>query len=208
MGDIYWSLHLPLASHLVNCFNLTTAIETGTYFGSGTVHLASLCQQVYTIENDPQLYAFVNERYNQIENIDFRLGHSPSILRDLLPAIYTPTLFVLDAHWFPSSPRADFSSGSQCPILEELKAIEKHCLSKSSSVIMIDDADMFLGSLPTSFRQKDFPSIVKVIDSAMHALDEPSVEVIDDVIIIGPSKIKSVVEEYIIWKDKIGYPLH
>lgn len=206
MGDVYWSLHIPLASQLVKRFNIRVAVETGTYFGSGAVHLASLCERVYTIENDPLLHSFVSTYYNNISNVEFINDSSPIALKKILPAIETPVLFVLDAHWFHSSPRAEFSDGTQCPIVGELEAIENYCTTRSSSAIIIDDADMFLGALPAPFRSNEFPSIMLVIECVRRAFPSAAIDVLDDVIVAGPQGVEHVVADYLSWKERVGAP--
>jgi hypothetical protein len=206
MGDVYWGLHAPLASQLVRGLGLPMAIETGSYYGGGALQLAAMCEKVWSIEHDPILYEFTRFIYSQVKNIEFILGDSPTILSKILPSVSVPCLFVLDAHWFNSSPRREFAKDRPCPVLGELEAIKLHCTTLERSAIIIDDADMFLGALPPPFRGSEYPSIVRVIECLEGTLTNCHVQVLDDVIVGGPKDTIDLINEYQLWKEKAGAP--
>ena len=206
MGNIYWSLHLPLASRIASDLGLKLAIESGSYFGSGAVHLATICERVFSIENDPLLHEFCSKCYGNIKNIVWVCGKSDDALARICKKIHEPALFVLDAHWFPMSPRSEFSEGTLCPLMGELDAISKPLKELEESVIMIDDAAMFLDSLDRPFKRSDFPPITAVIEQLRGAMGFAYVEVVDDVIVAGPKAIGNSISWYREWRNRVGSP--
>lgn len=206
MGDVYWSVHAPLASRISKEYNIRYAIETGTFYGSGALQLAAMFEKVYTIESDPVLADFFIKNYGHISNIEINKGSSDIVLKRLLTGIDEPVLFFLDAHWFSTSPRSQFKDGSQCPITHELDAISQYLRRKDNSIIMIDDADMFLKSLPPEFNSIDFPSIGEILRYSKLALNTTYVDVMDDVIIAGPESLGSLLNNYELDRIKAGAP--
>ena len=206
MGGIYWGLHIPIASTMIKDFDIKIAIETGTFFSGGAIHLASLCERVITIDNDPVLHGFNAHYYSHISRIEYQLGGSPAVLQQILPEIEQPVLFVLDAHWFSCSPRKSHIEGSQCPLIAELHAIQKHAVALHGSAIIIDDADMFLGSLPAPMNNDDFPSIVQIIALLQKIFEDNEIDVLDDVIVSGPKGTKKMLDSYRLWTQKTGSP--
>jgi hypothetical protein len=206
VGEVFWGLHAPLAARLVRRFDLKVAVETGTYFGAGALQLASLCDRVWSIERDGELAEFAQETYAHVGNLTIVQGDSAECMERVLLEVDEPTLFFLDAHWFRLSPRADVALSPQCRVLEELEAIRSCCRHIERSVVMVDDALMFLGALPRPFVRKDFPSIIDVIDRLRGLSPSFHVLVTDDVIIAGPSAVQQVAAGYLQWRDRLGFP--
>lgn len=206
MGKVFPGLHAPLASELIRAFGLQNAVETGSYFGLGALHLAALCSKVWSIEADPSLVAFCRATYKQVHNLSFLHGDSPFVLETLLPQLEGPSLIVLDAHWFSSSANASFQFKEQCPILRELEAINCHLQFRDSSVIMIDDCQMFCRAKKLPYDVRQFPSIFTVSKIAASIITLSETEVVDDVLISGPTGVTSIVEAYLERRASVGTP--
>jgi len=96
---------------LVNEFKPSICVETGTYFGTSTPHLASFVSgKTYTIEIDPMIHSDAKERLSlsfPMFEIDCILGDSATQLNKLLQKL-DPTsekiLAYLDAHWLYALP--------------------------------------------------------------------------------------------------------
>jgi hypothetical protein len=92
-------------------FKPTVCIETGTYFGTSTPHLASLVSgKTFTIEIDPMIFQKAQDRLSrnfQMYDINCILGDSATELEKLLQKL-DPTkervLAYLDAHWLDALP--------------------------------------------------------------------------------------------------------
>jgi hypothetical protein len=204
MGDVFWGLHTPLAAKTVETLNLTTAIETGTYFGFGALQLGSFCDRVISIESDQRLSEFAATFYARARGVEFVSGSSPNVLPGLLAELKEPTLFVLDAHWFPMSFRPQIQPERQCYLDEELMLIGDWFRGGNSGAVLIDDAQMLLGSLRKPWRRADFPPITSVVDALRSFV--PWVTVTDDVLLGGPTELEAVVADYLRWRDELGFP--
>jgi hypothetical protein len=101
------------------------AIETGTFLGETTRHLANCFERVITIEKHSGFANIAKLRLENHSNIEMLIGDSAVQLSDALTSISSKAFFVyLDAHW-----------GSELPLGRELKALE----GKTDYVCMIDD---------------------------------------------------------------------
>lgn len=206
MGDVYWGLHLPLAA-AVRRSGITKAIETGSYFGAGALHLGALFENVWTIERNFELYDFCVEQYSELcANIAFVNGDSATELKRIATSVDGPFLYVLDAHWFPTDSLSDDGQLGQCPVIDELTQIAECGGCSNGSVVIIDDADMFLGSLPAPFRGREFPSIDELLIFLRTDLEAETVRVLDDVIVAGPSWLGESIEDYQRTARAVGGP--
>ena len=116
---------------LINVGGITCAIETGTYCGVTTEHLATLVESVVSIEVDPSYYSVAKERLGGSSTISLRLADSRSVLEELSAQSHVteqPTLFYLDAHW-----------GADLPLAAELTII---CAAWSRAIVVIDDFEV------------------------------------------------------------------
>ena len=154
-------------------YNLKIFVETGTYLGDMTNAVASIFDEIYSIELDPELFRLANIRFSGINKINLFQGDAGAVMLDVLKQVNGPSLFWLDAH---------FSSGATArgeldtPIQQELTQILNHPLAKHH-IILIDDARHFNG-------QGDYPTIISLQKSATTAgFNQFSVE--DDIIRIS-----------------------
>lgn len=145
--------HLPISElkAIIGKFkdfsNIKTFIETGTYEGDTILPMASVFKQLYTIEIKPEFSNSVRAKAQSrgITNINFIVGDSSVELEELLKTINESVVFFLDGHW------CGINTGlgkKDCPLLEELRAIQK--LHNHNSIIIIDDLRLF-----GTCRQKD-----------------------------------------------------
>lgn len=116
------------------------AIETGTLRGEFTVLLPSLFPTVHTIELSMALYA---QLPIEDKRINWHLGDSRIVMRDLLPTIKETCLFFLDAHWFNSriEGRSDGVVGhGDFPLWGELDLIAQRPFA---DLVVVDDFHAF-----------------------------------------------------------------
>ena len=208
MGDVYWGVHLPLAS-LISRNGVRFAVETGTFFGSGSVHLACLFERVWTIEKNPSLFKMCKSLYGHIDNIEFVNASAARGLEEILHSAPSPMLLFLDAHWFPNPALDESRSGSpilQCELLDEITVIARYQRANQGSIIIVDDADMFLGSLPPIFDDSQFPSISSIINALRDEFGADVVEVIDDVIFACSLENHPILDHYKEIRKNFGQP--
>lgn len=118
---------IPYYLYLKNQFGITTAIETGTWKGETTRFLASIFDQVHSIEIQEEFFVQASEELSSFSNLRLHHGNSPEVLQSILPELSSERiLFYLDAHWF-----------SYWPLLDELEAIGT--TRKDACIIIIDD---------------------------------------------------------------------
>lgn len=205
MGDVYWSVHAPLAA-LCARSGIDTAIETGTFFGVGTLQLAALFKSVWSIEKNEKLSSSVRSLYSACENVRFLNSPAPDGLRRVLNESEGPYFFFLDAHWFPAaSLKLDRDGKKHCEVVDEIAAIAEYCSASDGSIILIDDADMFLRSLPPVF-DDSFPTIFEIYDALRKQFSADFVDVIDDVIFASSIKNREIFETYLRFKKTSGAP--
>lgn len=114
-------------SMLKNRYNIEVAVETGSQYGYTTSFLASVFNEVHTIEIVPSSYQAAQNNLRHFSNAICHLGSSNEVLKDILPALESKSLlFYLDAHW-----------EEYWPLLDELEAISK--THKDNCIIVIDD---------------------------------------------------------------------
>jgi hypothetical protein len=205
VGDVFWGLHSPIAAGLIRGQGIRQAFETGTHFGFGALQLAALVENVWSVEVDPELHRFCTATYGSVKSIEFLEGDSAEHLAEFAKTCVRPTLFVLDAHWFPMSPRSSYRPTDLCPVLAELNALHGlHPETLRASAVIVDDAQMFLGSLKRPFVRAALPSITEVLEAVGALFDHVSVT--DDIIIGSNSKGLEAVKDYLHWRDQLGFP--
>lgn len=115
---------------LIDKFEITRIIETGTYLGGTTRQFAQMVKTVTTIELNDEHFNKASENLKECKNVFIHKGSSPEFLKAFLAGKFASgiddnLLFFLDAHW-----------GNYCPLLDELKIIAEF---KLKPVIVIHD---------------------------------------------------------------------
>jgi len=109
-----------IAKHGCRC-----AVETGTYAGATAVwfshHLPT-----HTIEINPIWAGRATAKFWE-HDIALYCGSSPYVLRNIVPRLQHPAIFLLDAHW-----------GQNWPLFDELDVLVAN--KQSDAVIIIHDA--------------------------------------------------------------------
>lgn len=105
--------------------------------------------------------------------------------------LHRPALFWLDAHW-SGGPTA--GEQNECPVLDEIRAINDWSLS-AESCILIDDARLFFGPPPPPHKLDQWPTFTEISDT-LRVVGDRYVTVLDDVVIAIPRAYKKVVDAY------------
>jgi len=156
--------HFPaqLAYNLSRNGHIETFVETGTYKGDTTRRAASIFEHVFTIEGDPHRYKKTLSTFMEYPNIVPLLGNSRIALYSLLKQINEPVIFWLDAHWCGGSAiEVSSANGDECPLLDELAAIQHHNLAHEH-IILIDDARLFQNPPPYPHDPAQWPTMQQI----------------------------------------------
>ena len=117
--------------------NIKYFVETGTYKADTTIMASKYFDKVYTTEIHPGLYTSAMNRANteNVSNINFYLGDSSTLLRQITPQVLDGAIFFLDAHISGSD--SGWNGTDRVPILKELDAILTYKIGPS--VFIVDD---------------------------------------------------------------------
>jgi hypothetical protein len=190
MGRETFGIPAWMAECLVEGLGLTGAVETGTYTGDSSRFLSTLVDDVWTIELSPTLHAKAIERHGDVPGIHFLLGDSAARLPEIVAELRGPVLYWLDAHWCEGETAG---ADDTIPLQGELETIDASA-SGADSVILIDDADFFLGGPWQGYGAGRYPSFIEVADR-LRAHHPRYVTVLDDVIMAGPPSARAVIEQ-------------
>ncbi len=142
-----------------------TWVETGTFMGATTRFLASISPKVCTVEPAQKLFERAKRRFANT-HVEVINGVSEEIFPSLLPTLSGDICFWLDGHY---SAGQTFKGATDCPVEDELKAIEANLASFGKVSILIDDVRCFLS---TAADFDDYPSIDYLVDwSRKHGLN-------------------------------------
>src|SRR5262249_4000430 len=142
---------------------LKAFVETGTFKGDSLEIALRFFPRCESVEASPQLYEQARVRFQGRDSVQLHLGDSPSFLRQKQAEFAgTPTPFLLDAHWC----NADDTSGatSQSPLLGELAGIGS---LHPDSVVLIDDARLYLCAPPAPHRFDNWPDLHSVVEALL-----------------------------------------
>jgi hypothetical protein len=192
MGAISFSLDQRLLNLLTSVLPLQTFVETGTFKGE-TLRLACpLFKECHSVELSPKLYRAAVKQFGGQAGVHLHHGPSPEFLRakrDRFASV--PTLFWLDAHWCVAEQTA--GGESQTPLLAELEAI--HALHPQS-VLLIDDARLYLCPPPAPHRAGDWPDFHAVVQALLPLSRGHRLMVLNDVILFYPENLRAAVSAY------------
>lgn len=185
MGAISFTIDPKLVHELRRHLPFTTFVETGTFRGETLDRVQSLFDECLSVELSDEHYEAARQRFAASLNIRLWHGDSAGFLRENR-ALYADksTLFWLDAHWCVGG---DTSEKSQCPLLQELAAIET---LNPQSALLIDDARLFLAPPPKPHEISDWPSFDSILERLHRLSREHAVICFNDVILFVPHNVQ------------------
>lgn len=187
MGAVTFSLDPRLIKVLKSKLKLNVFVETGTFKGETVESLKNIFERIYSIELSQEYYTQAQEKFKHFPHVTLLQGDSSTQLAAVIPQLNNEAaIFWLDAHWCVASNTA--GELSQCPLLGELQSIGQ---LHADSVIIIDDARLFLSAPPAPHEITHWPSfnsIIKTLSSLSHS---HHLIVVNDCIIYYPQKIEN-----------------
>jgi hypothetical protein len=192
MGAIHFSIDTGLATLFQRELSLQTFVETGTFEGNTINSMQPLFSRIFSVELSPHYHAKAVERFRDAKGVNLALGESPAFLKNKREEFKaSPVLFWLDAHWCS----AEHTSGqdSQSPLLQEIEAIGP---LHPDSVLLIDDARLYLCPPPKPHRCSDWPDWHDVTLALLKAGVAHRLMVLNDVVILYPARVEKKLREY------------
>ncbi len=192
MGAINFSLDEKLLEFLAHELPFKLFVETGAFRGDSLALASRFIPNCRSVEMSPELFGQLRARFQGQSNIQVRLGDSPSFLREHQGEFAgQAALFWLDAHWC----EAEHTSGqsAQSPLLAELAAL--HSLHPDS-VLLIDDARLYLCAPPRPHHCADWPDFHSVLTALLSLSSRHRMMVLNDVIIFYPERIVAAMHEF------------
>lgn len=146
--------------------NYNNFIETGTYGGDTIAHMNQYFSNLYTIEIKEEFYKHCVRKYRRTK-INFFLGDSSEVLKNLLPDIKDSSMFFLDGHWSAGNTG---KGKKDCPLYEELESIVK--FHKNKCLIIVDDVRLFgmgpnVGNEACNWEDINVSNILKVVENRL-----------------------------------------
>lgn len=192
MGAVSFSLDLTLVECLKSALPLSWFIETGTFKGDTIATMLPYFDCLISIELSKSLWKESSERFKNEECVQILQGDSGDMMLDLTASTKNQsTLYWLDAHWCVATNTT--GEQSQCPLLREIQGIGT---LGEQSVILIDDARLFLAIPPAPHDSNQWPTFAQLISALNSISQQHEIMVVNDVIVFYPLSARSVISQY------------
>ena len=192
MGAVYFSVDTELIRELKRHLPLEVLVETGTFEGDTVAQVRELFETLHTVELSEKYFEISRQRFLHDPAIFVSQGPSPDWLKQLVPRLLDqPVLYWLDAHWCVAEQTA--GEISQCPLIEELRAIGG---LNPQSVLMIDDAQLFLCPPPHPHESSQWPPFDLLVRELRALSPIHEMMVLNDVFLFYPGSVASAVQRY------------
>lgn len=192
MGAYDFSIDTDLVERLRGALPLSVFVETGTFEGEAVARVLPFFDELHSVELAPTYHAAASERFREHPNVRLHLGDSRDVLRDLRWELEARSvLYWLDAHWCAVEEIA--AAESQCPLLDELDAIGT---LNDESIVLIDDARLFLATPPPPHDPAEWPRFQEVIEKLVSLNAAHQISVVNDVIAFYPASCREAVSAY------------
>jgi hypothetical protein len=199
-------LPFHLVKPLLNKYKIPYLVETGTASGESARLASIFFSHVWTMEliDDRQ------EKEDSPDNITWLVGDSVELLPKIIEEISQTkvdgsskyyVLFYLDAHY--SGDKENETGFPECPVLKEIEAIAERGYE---SIIIIDDARLFLGHPPHPHNPEEWPSILEIFTLLKEKFPYHHITITDDYILAIPLHVRDVIDKE--WRERfpIRYP--
>lgn len=192
MGAVDFSIDVKLVDILRGALPLRVFVETGTFEGEAVNRVLRLFDEIHSVEHVATYAKNAAERFRAHQHVEIHCGNAPHVLRELSPRLQSESvLYWLDAHWCDAEGTAGIRA--QCPLLEELSAIGR---VNDESVVLIDDARLFLAPPPPPHTSADWPRLSQIVRSFDTLSASHEFMVVNDVIAFFPARITDEVVTY------------
>lgn len=183
-------------------------VETGTAFGASIKQASNYFDECYTIE----LSDGRGVENRVAGNINYYKGNTIDVLPQLVAQFktlkegvaegeYNYVLWWLDAHFDGDKPSD--SPYKDCYLLEELDIISEY---SQDSIIIIDDARLFMGYPPHPNNPNEWPTIQQIFSKFQEKFPYFFVTIVDDYILAIPDRLEWIFQREWMARFSIRYP--
>jgi hypothetical protein len=167
-------------------------VETGTFQGDTVAEVATLFDEIHTVELSEELYQQAQARFADQQHIHVYQGDSPQFLSEIRGRFSGQgVLYWLDAHWCVAEGTA--GQISQCPLLQELAALGQ---IDTQTTLLIDDARLYLCPPPDPHEVSQWPSWQEIITALQQLSSQHETMVVNDVIAYYPAAAREAMQRY------------
>jgi hypothetical protein len=192
MGAITFSLDRTLVDELIAVIPFDVFVETGTFEGEAIAEVRDLFAEIHSVELSDQYYELARQRFEADGAIHLYHGESTGMLAGLREALRDrAVLYWLDAHWCVAEGTA--GERSQCPLLDELRAIHR---VNEESVLLIDDARLFMTTPPAPHEVSDWPRFDDVLRGLRDLSQSHEIAIVNDVIALFPHQARGAIDRF------------
>jgi Glycosyl transferase family 2 len=192
MGAIHSSISSKLVKFCSSVSPIKTFVETGTFHGDSVETAAPYFDELWSVEHSEESYVLAAKRFEERPNIRIEHGESPKFLEDRMEEYSSkPVMFWLDAHSFHDGRTSCVDA--RTPILRELEAIKS---LHPASILLIDDARLYLSSPPEPCLPSEWPDIDDLIRRLYPLSGSHRVIILDDVIVFYPGQLRNRFAEF------------
>lgn len=189
MGAIHFSIDERLLALFARELPIKTFVETGTFKGESLAAARKFFPECYSVEMSAEYFAAAQKNFSGQGGVHLHHGDSPGfIAANAAKFSAVPTLFWLDAHWCVGEHTA--GADSQSPLLGELRAIKQ---LHAESVVLIDDARLYLCAPPKPHRYSDWPGLHDVVQALFALSTAHRLCICNDVIMFYPARVEDAV---------------
>lgn len=193
MGAISFSIDPDLVEALCERRPFDLFFESGGYKGDSVALVQAHFPRIVTVELSELYVGELRARFKDSKKVEVVHGDSAQVLKQRHQELSAQgVLYWLDAHWCAAP--GVLMKGPQCPLLDELAALGK---LNEHSVVIIDDARLFLAPPPQPHAINDWPSFFELksrLDRCLGATHEYLI--VNDCIVVFPSLMRDAVIEY------------
>ncbi len=159
MGNVNFGVDQKKTLDLAQCYGLRVFVETGTWKGGTSSWATEYFKRVITIEGDRHRFEKTTMGLaGKYPNLEFRFGDSRTELARVLTVVLEPCLIWLDAHWCGGGAKEAYDLNDECPLREEIAAINASRFA-AQHVVMIDDARLFTAPPPYPHDPAQWPTV-------------------------------------------------
>ena len=192
MGAVSFSIDPRLIEIIGKTLSFDVFVETGTFRGDTIEIVQHYFNHIYSVELSEHYYEIAHRKFGEQSHISLFQGDSAKTITAIKNDIQDRSVvYWLDAHWCI----ADATAGqlSQCPLLAELASIEE---INNESMIIIDDARLFLATPGAPHEISDWPTFHAITQALYKLSSNHQLSVVNDCILFFPKSLEASIQQF------------